>query len=768
MRNVTHLGRVSALAISLGLGMAIANSPVIALAGPGGSSSTDSSGSSSSGSTSSSSTNSGAQPKPSIDPGPAGLQATSGATTSMPEQDSRLSVEAAKPRSHISRRTSTSAKRDRNSAAVSPRRGPTTLNFRLGAANDTASSKSVTSLPERPAAVSFSSRSTSPMVTANVAPAVATASSHANTPAVVTPTAPATLSPRRTAGDTVTKLVSGLLSAIGFNPQAASGPAVPAQAPALWTLLAWVRREIDQTVFPNVAVAATTSLVQSPNLLTNPGAEFGDPSLSGFSSVTIPGWTVTGTPTVIQYNTKVRLPWPLGSPGPTLPAFLGFPTSQKAPLDSGIQFFGGGNVATSTLTQTLNLGDAASPIDAGNMPYTLSAALGGKGLQRSAASVTVNFLDENHLYLGSGTIAPVTPFNRLFRTSLLERQTSGTIPAQTRFAQVVVTFKDYRNYNNAYADNMSFTVGDSDLTAPPPPTPPVPTVGSLDHVFMVYLENKGFDDIVGSPNAPYLNSIINANGLASNYYALTHPSLPNYYPILGGSDFGINYNCTSDCFDEPNLVDEIEAAHETWAAYEQNGGGDTSPGQLPFLAFHDIFNNPARVAHLLPLTQMAPDLSSPATTPNFAWFEPDEDHNGEGPIDTLLGALSFALTQVTNHQYNVKAADQFLQDTLPTILNSPVWQDPTQKSAIFITFDEDNNNLSLGFGNQGNHIVTVVIPSPGAVANGGLPGGMRPGPFVATDYYNHYSLQRTIEDALGLDPLTNNDLYAQPMNEFWS
>ena len=258
------------------------------------------------------------------------------------------------------------------------------------------------------------------------------------------------LSPRRTAGDTVTKLVSGLLSAIGFTPQAASGPAVPAQAPALWTLLAWVRREFDQTVFPNVAVAATTSLVQSPNLLTNPGAEFGDPSLSGFSSVTIPGWTVTGTPTVIQYNTKVRLPWPLGSPGPTLPAFLGFPTSQRAPLDSGIQFFGGGNVATSTLTQTLNLGDAASPIDAGNMPYTLSAALGGKGLQRSAASVTVNFLDQNHLYLGSGTIAPVTPFNRLFRTSLLERQTSGTIPAQTRFAQVVVTFKDYRNYNNAW------------------------------------------------------------------------------------------------------------------------------------------------------------------------------------------------------------------------------------------------------------------------------------------------------------------------------
>ena len=44
---------------------------------------------------------------------------------------------------------------------------------------------------------------------------------------------------------------------------------------------------------------------------------------------------------------------------------------------------------------------------------------------------------------------------------------------------------------------------------------------------------------------------------------------------------------------------------------------------------------------------------------------------------------------------------------------------------------------------------------------------MRAGAFVADDHYNHYSLQRTIEESLGLPPLTNNDKYAQPMNEFW-
>jgi hypothetical protein len=579
-----------------------------------------------------------------------------------------------------------------------------------------------------------------------------------------------------TPGTIIANLVSGLLSAIGLDPQATSGPVAPPGAPTLWTLLAVVRREIEQTLFTLTAPAAVQQVsaltVQGPNLLVNPGAELGDPSLSGYSSVTVPGWTVTGTPTVIEYGTPRRFPWPTASPGPTFPAFLGFPTSSCAPAGSGEQFFGGGPVASSTLTQTVDLRAAASDIDAGTVPYELSGDLGGFTIDPSAASVNVDFLDANGVKLGTGTINPVTVLDRWFLTGLLERERSATIPVGTRSARVVVTFTDCNpvlgNYNNAYADNLSFTVGAA-LPAPPPPTPPVSTVGNLDHVFMVYMENKGFTDVVGSPNAPYLNSLINAYGFGSNYYALTHPSDPNYYPILGGSDFGINYNCPADCFDQRNLADNIEAAGKTWAGYAEGGGGYTTPtDRLPFLAFSDIYNDPARVAaHLFDLTQLESDLASPATTRNFVWFAADDATNMEGPTDTLDGIVQWALSQLLptwlgGHQYNVKAGDEWLQEELPVILNSPVWQDPTQKSAIFLTFDEDYNNISLGIGNQGNHITTVVIPSPGAVAS-----GMRGGNFVADDYYNHYSLLRTIEDSLGLPPLTNNDKYAQPMNEYW-
>ena len=575
----------------------------------------------------------------------------------------------------------------------------------------------------------------------------------------------------------VTSVVSSLLGWAGWGPSMTVGPVTPIHEPVLWTLLAFVRREIEQTLSgfaPASAQHVAALTVDGPNLLVNPGAELGDPSLSGYSSVSVPGWTVTGTPTVIEYGTQRRFPWPTSSPGPTFPAFLGFPSAACAPPDSGEQFFGGGPVATSTLSQTVNLSAAAADIDGGAVPYTLSGDLGGFTIDPSAASVRVEFLNASGDTIGTGGIRPVGVLDRFFLTRFLERETTGTVPVGTRSARVVVTLTDCNpvlgNYNNAYADNLSFTVGAAGL-APAPLTRPVSNVGQLDHVFMVYMENKGFSDIAGSPNAPYLNSLIDNYGLASNYYALTHPSDPNYYPIIGGSDFGFNYNCPADCFDPAlNLADNIELAHKTWAGYMEGGGGFSTPtDRLPFLAFHDIYDDPARVnSHLFDLSEMAGDLAVPGTAPNFVWFAAEDATNMEGPTDTLSGIIQWALSQLTpkflgGHQYNVAAGDEWLKETLPIITESNTWNDPTQKSAIFLTFDEDYNNISLGIGNEGNHIVTVVIPSPGAVAS-----GMRGGAFVADDRYDHYSLLRTIEDSLGLPPLTNNDRYAQPMNEFWT
>ncbi|UCZ58616.1 alkaline phosphatase family protein [Mycolicibacterium phocaicum] len=750
-----YIGRVGALAVFLGVGVSVTSGQAFASAEP------------------SSDTAHATQAAAPSKPGP--KHAPTPATAASPDATPASTSDDSTPSGQKPKRQPKNKSRDSAETAGRHRDANPTrhTDSALKAAPTATSSESLSATTKidqtRPTATVSYSRTPAVAATSAV-PATASVTRVAAVPlaTVVTPTVSAPSVP-----NAINQIVTAAKQLIGvaLRPLVSTLPSnVPANSPALWTVLAWVRRQIETNLLPPHVVSAWN--VTSPNLLTNPGAEFGDPSLSGGSTVSIPGWTVTGTPTVIPYGTKRQLPLGLPTPGPTLPAIFNFPSDRPTPGDT--QFFGGGNVATSTLTQTVDLSGAAASIDAGTMPFKLSGFLGGAMIDPSAASIKVTFFDATGTQLGVGKVAPVGPLERWFQTGLLERSTEGTIPVSTRTAQVVVTLKDSNpftgGYNNAFADDLSFTVGAA-LPTPPPPTPPKSTVGALDHVFMVYLENKGYKDIVGSPNAPYLNSLIDTYGVAANYYALTHPSDPNYYPILGGSDFGLSYNCATNCIDATNLADRIESAGKTWAGYAQGmsaagpyvSTSDYAPDQLPFLAYRDIYNDQARAtAHLHPLTQLATDLSSSATTPNFAWFAANEANNGEGPIDSVQGVLNYIGALLTNHQYNVKAADQFAAQTIPTILNSAVWNDPTQKSAIVVTFDEGTDNLSLGFGNGGNRVVTVVIPSPGAVS-----AGMRSGNFTDTSYANHYSLLRTIEDSLKLDPLTNNDAYAVPLNDFW-
>ena len=562
-----------------------------------------------------------------------------------------------------------------------------------------------------------------------------------------------------------------------------TGDGAPPSPATISSMLAYAGNELRRiTGIGKVGAVMTTAVpATGPNLLTNPGAELGDTAGYGNSTVSVPGWTATGTPTVVQYG-ELRNAWPVGLSfaWPNLPAIVSFPGVKAAPPGGGNQFFGGGDVASSALSQVVDLSASSAEIDGGAVPFNLSGYLGGYLLDPSFATVKVTFLDKDQLYLGSSTIGPVSNLDRLGQTGFRQRTTTGIIPEGTRSAVVTLTMHDLNpvvigftaRYNNAYADNLSFSIGTAQA-APPAPAPPVSNVGQLDHVFLVYMENKGYNDIVGSPNAPFLNSLINAYGFADNYYAVTHPSLPNYYAIAGGQVYGKTYNCASVCIDDPNnLAFNIDAAGKTWAAYAQSmtpgqplqSGGGYSTDQTPWPAFAGIGDNQAyAAAHIFPLTQMATDLQSAATTPDFVWFAADEDSNGEGPVDTLAGVAHFAFSQIDpRHQYNVSALDEFLAQTVPTIINSQAWQ--TTKSVLIVTFDEDNNNITLGFGNEGNHVVTVVIPSPLAVSAGGMKGGA----FVVTDRYDHYSTLRTIEDALGLPTMTNNDKYAEPLNGFWT
>ena len=71
-------------------------------------------------------------------------------------------------------------------------------------------------------------------------------------------------------------------------------------------------------------------------------------------------------------------------------------------------------------------------------------------------------------------------------------------------------------------------------------------VGHLDHVFLIMMENHGYDQIYGNPNVPYINELAHSANLATNYYAIGHPSLTNYLEVVGGSNFGIQSDNNPD------------------------------------------------------------------------------------------------------------------------------------------------------------------------------------------------------------------------------
>lgn len=61
----------------------------------------------------------------------------------------------------------------------------------------------------------------------------------------------------------------------------------------------------------------------------------------------------------------------------------------------------------------------------------------------------------------------------------------------------------------------------------------------LDHVFVIMMENHGYNQIVNNPDAPFINHYAKSLNTAKNYFAIAHPSLTNYLEVVGGSNFGV-------------------------------------------------------------------------------------------------------------------------------------------------------------------------------------------------------------------------------------
>jgi hypothetical protein len=323
----------------------------------------------------------------------------------------------------------------------------------------------------------------------------------------------------------------------------------------------------------------------------------------------------------------------------------------------------------------------------------------------------------------------------------------------------------------------------------------------LDRAFVIVLENHSQQGVIGDPNAPTITQLAATYGNATSYYGVTHPSEPNYVAMISGSNWWINDDNPANRFDHDNIATELEAKHLSWGAYMEalppdNVTADFWPSSSnplyaskhnPFVLFNDIRNNPERLGHVRPYTQLAADLDSPRA-PNFVYIVPDQCNDMHGGVYTAVPGHPETPCPYgsTNDDANDAAlkrkADAFVQGAVSTIMASRAW---TRHSAIFIVADEGDYTskaVNGGWDSPEGCCDSPVVPAGSPQINAAWPGGVYgggrvpaiviaasgPRHFESSIPYNHYSLLRTLEDAWGLRELayTADHASVSTMNEF--
>jgi len=102
------------------------------------------------------------------------------------------------------------------------------------------------------------------------------------------------------------------------------------------------------------------------------------------------------------------------------------------------------------------------------------------------------------------------------------------------------------------------------------------TLKNFQHVFVIMMENTGFNTLIGNSNAPFINAAASNYGLATNYFGVTHPSRPNYIGATSGSTNGVADD-SDTTIDVANIVDQLETRGKTWKAYMQSYSLCTTP-----------------------------------------------------------------------------------------------------------------------------------------------------------------------------------------------
>jgi hypothetical protein len=233
-------------------------------------------------------------------------------------------------------------------------------------------------------------------------------------------------------------------------------------------------------------------------------------------------------------------------------------------------------------------------------------------------------------------------------------------------------------------------------------------VPSPAHVVVIVFENKDVSQI-NARSAPGLTALGRRYSRLTNYFAITHPSLPNYLALVSGSTHDITNDCTTCSVAGESIGDQLTRAGRSWGAYAEGfpSAAGFAKKHVPFLYFAH------GATHVRPLSRF-----DPRQLPDFAFVVPNLCHD--------------------MHDCSVATGDAWLKPFVRPLLE-------VSDTVVFVVFDE---------GVRSNHVAGFAVGT-----------AVRPHS-VFTRRVDHYGLLATIEDMLGL-PRLGSAATARPIAGIW-
>lgn len=243
-----------------------------------------------------------------------------------------------------------------------------------------------------------------------------------------------------------------------------------------------------------------------------------------------------------------------------------------------------------------------------------------------------------------------------------------------------------------------------------------------DHIVIVVEENKSFTQIIGNPDAPYINALARRGTLFTQSYGVTHPSQPNYLALFSGSTHGVANNACPLELGGANLASALVEKGLSFVGYAESMPEPGFEGckHGAYMRKHNPVANWKELAALnQPFSAFPQDF---AKLPTVALVAPDQRND--------------------MHDGSVAQGDAWLKKNIEPYAQ---WAQ-AHNSLLIVTWDEDD-------GSENNRVATLFV-----------------GPMVkrgsSAQRIDHYSILRTLSEMYGL-PHSGESARAAPVDGVW-